>query len=269
MSNLESIFVREFKNSVREVGYKDIFKIPLPECSKDWKVSGTELYAIKGIEAPYYSTLNKTIVKRLPRDKEAKRRVIDKVTRSFKVDEEGKYVYEDYKVPTGSVVVISDMQIELPYQMYVKPKDGYGYIDYVMGKDGIEYMYVLPKTVLYKINQTALVLSVKDMKNFTGMGYTSWTSGKIFLHIIPYSPSSKYTGSKVLETKYSLNYNEEVNEIVKFWQEAGVIPNITLCQLQDDTNLCLKPTTVGYEDYMPVEPLPLSDKEIYGAEEES
>lgn len=261
--------MKEFKNSVKEIGYKDIFKIPLPDECKDWVVSGTELYAIKGIELPYYSKLNKTIVKRLPRDKVAKRRVIDKITRTFKVDEEGNYIYEDYKVPTGSVVVLSDIQIDLPYQKYIKPEDGYGYIDYVMSKDeGIVYMYVIPKTVLYKVNQTALVMSVKDMKNFTGMGYTTWHNGKIFLHIIPYSPTSKYTGSKVLKTKYSLNFNEEVDAIVKFWQEAQVIPNIVLCNLQDETNLCLKPTTVGYDEYIPVEPLPLSDKEIYGAEEE-
>lgn len=257
--------MREFRNSVREVGYKDIFKVPLPEQVSSWNVSGTELYGVRGIDIQFYSELNESIVRRLPKDMVAKRRVIDKATRDFKRDENGSYVYEDYKVPTGSLVVLSNRKINLPYQNYVKPDNGYGYIDFAVSSVGIEYMYVLPKNVLYKVNQTALVVSVKDMKGFSGMGYVTWTMGKIFLHIIPYNPRSQYTGSKVLKTGYTLDYGKEIKSIVDYWQQVRFIPNIALSKLQDDTNLVLKPTVIGYDEYTPIDVLPVSDKEVYGA----
>ena len=256
--------MKEFRNAVREVGYKDIYKVPLPEEVKGWKVSGTEMYGVRGVEKPYYSELNKSFVRKLPRNLTAKRRTIDKVTRGFKMNEDGSYVYEDYKVPTGSIVVLSQKKINLPYTEYLKPVDGYGYIDFATTPDGVDYMYVLPKTVLYRLNQTALVLSLKDMKGFSGMGYTTWKMGKIFLHVIPYSPNAQYTGSKVLKTGWTLDYSKEVQTIVDYWQQVGVIPNIGLCRLQDDTNLVTKPTTIGYNEYNPIESLPLSDKEVYG-----
>lgn len=246
------------------VGYKDIYKIPLPEEVSGWYVSGTEIYGVRGVEKQYYSDLNKSFVRRLPRNMVAKRRVIDKATRGFKTNEDGSYVYEEYKVPSGSLVVISEKEIHLPYSEYLKSVDGYGYIDFSMSKSGLEYMYVLPKSVLYKVNQTALVLSVKNMKNYSGMGYTTWDMGKIFLHIIPYSPNAQYIGSKVLKTGHTLDYTQEVKSIVDYWQNVGVIPNIALCKLQDDTNLVTSPTIVGYDEYNPIESLSLSDKEVYG-----
>lgn len=268
MKTLESIFVSEFKREVANIGYKDIYKIPIPDECKNWNVSGTELYAVNGIRAEFYDKLNKTIVKKLPNGCSAKRRVIDKATRSYLKNENGEYQYEDYSVPSNSIVVTSEIKIELPYKMYKKPsKDGYGYIDFVQKGDKVEYLYVLPKSVLYRVNQTALALSVKNMKNYTGSGYMTWNNGMIFLHIIPYKPNSKYDGTRILKTGYTLNYDNEFKMLLDYWQNTGIIPNIVLCNLSDGTNLAVKGTTVGYESYVPVDNLALSDKEVYGAEE--
>ena len=269
MKSLEDVFKSEFRNEIANIGYKDIYKIPLPEVCKSWDVSGTELYAVKGITTPYYENLNKKIVKRLPKSAVAKRRVIDKATRSFLKDDDGNFVYEDYTVPTGSIVIVSEVKIELPFKFYKRPsKEGYGYIDFIQKKEGTtEYMYVLPESVLYKVNQTALALSVKNMKNFSGSGYMTWSSGMIFLHIIPYKPNSKYDGTRILKTGYSLDYCGEVRSIVNYWQANRVIPNIALCTLNDGTNLAMKGTVVGYESYTPVESLALSDKKVFGSEE--
>lgn len=261
------MFIKEYRNSVKTLGYKDIFSVPLPEECKYWEVSGTELYGVKGIEDSDYSKLNGAVVKRLPRGTVAKRRIIDKVTRAYKVDNKGNYIYEDYPVPSGSVVVSSDRRIELPFDRY-KEKSKYGYIDFKLSAKGTEYLYALPKSVLYRVNQTALVLSVKNMKNYAGMGYTTWDSGKIFLHIIPYNPNASYVGSKVLKTGYSLNYNADIKYIVDFWQSECIIPNITLCGLQDGNNLVLSPTVVGYDEYVPYEQLSLGEREIYNDTED-
>lgn len=251
---------------MKPVGYsKNVFEIPLPDSSKTWEVSGTEMYGVDGVVNESFSCLNKTFVKRLPKGLEAKRRSINKATRDFLRDSDGNYVYESYVVPNGSVVVLSETKISLSYDKYLRAIDGYGYIDFTVTKKGIEYMYVLPKSVLYKINQTALVLSVKDMKNYNGMGYNSWESGKVFLHIIPYNPNSSYTGSKILKTGVTLNYSKEVEEIVNFWQKSvNFIPNILLCQLEDGSNFVLQPTTVGYNEYNPIELISLGEKELYG-----
>ena len=265
MHTLEEVFVKEFKQEIGAVGYKDIYSIPLPSECSSWVVHDSDLFLVRGVENEHYADLNGLLVKKLPAGYVAKRRVIDKVTRSYKQDENG-FVYEDYKVPSGSIVVSSLRDLSLPYSEYANPTDGYGYIDFVRKDGKIEYLYVLPKTVLYKVHQTALALSVKNMKNYSGMGYVTWDNGTIFLHIIPYRPSAQYVGSKILITKHSLDYKNEIDTILNYWQQSGVVPNIPLCTLEDSSNVALKPTAVGYTDYEPVDTLALGDREIYGAD---
>lgn len=267
MKTLEEIFTREFKQSISNVGYKDIYKVPLPDECKSWNVTGTELFAVKGIsdeDAPY-NRLNNTIVKQLPSTMSARRRVVDKATRSFAKTEDGNFIYEDYVVPTGSIVVVSSDNIGVLYKGYkTASKSGYGYVDFVDTTKGREYLYVLPKSVLYGVNQTALALSVTNMKNYSGSGYTTWGNGVIFLHIIPYNPRSKYIGSKILATKCGLDYKYEVRQILNFWQKNKVIPDLRLTVLGDGSNLALKRTAVGYTEYIQIQPLALGDREIYG-----
>lgn len=259
--------MREFRSAVGlRSGHKDIYSVPLPDSVKNWDVSGSYVYAIKGIEEEYFSLLNKTMVKQLPKKYEVKRRIIDKATKSFKKDESGSFVYEDIQVPTASAVVISDVQIGLPYKQYVNPPKGYMYVDFTVDKGSKVYIYALPKDYLYKVNQTALVVSVKDMKNFWGRGYLTWDSGKVFLHVIPYNPNAKYVGSKILKTGTTLDYSSEVKEIIDYWQKVNLIPNVNLCALSTGENLCLKSTVVGYDSYIPIEPIPVNAGEIYGSE---
>ena len=265
MRTVEDVFIKEFKQAVSNVGYKDIFKVPLPESTKNWYVSGTELYVVRDVEAQYYDKLNKTVVKRLPKGMVAKRRVVDKTTRGYKVDEQGKFVYEDYSVPNGSIVVLSPVQLGIPYKGYkTADKEGYGYIDFVQQGNTVEYMYVIPNTKLYKINQLALALSVTNMKNYGGCGYVTWNMGTIFLHVIPYRPASKYVGSRILVTKYSMDFKAEIAELLQYWQMKGVIPNLQLSALSDGSNLALKPTMIGYESYLPVESTAIGDRDVYG-----
>lgn len=271
MKTLEDVFASEFKQSVSGVGYKDIYRIPLPPECETWRVSGTELYKVSGIsesEVPY-CMLNNAIVRQLPSGTVAKRRAIDKATRSFKRDDNGKFVYEDYVVPAGSIVVLSSVQINVLFKEYkYATKTGYGYIDFVTDEYGKSFMYVLPKSVLYKINQTALAVSVKNMKNYSGSGYVTWDNGVIYLHVIPYNPRSQYIGSKILVTKYSLDYRREVSQILQYWQRVGILPDLRLCVMSDGTNIALKQTAVGYSEYIPVDTLAVGDKEIYGCSSE-
>ena len=38
------------------------------------------------------------------------------------------------------------------------------------------------------------------MKNYSGIGLTTWDYGVIFVHVIPYNPNSQYVGTKILKT---------------------------------------------------------------------
>lgn len=266
--NLEDLFIKEFRENVRKQGDKNIHEIPLPKICSNWEVSGTEVDAVKGITKECYNKLNKTVVKRLPKGKEAKRRKIDKVTRGFVKDSSGKFIYEDYKVPVGSVVVTSTKDIGLSYKDYLSTEGGYGYIDFRIINGEKVYMYVLPKEVLYKVNQTALVLTVKSMTCYSGYGYNTWGKGIIFLYVIPYSPSRKYEATLVLKTGHTLDYTKEIKTISDFWEGVNLIPNIALSSLQTGENLCLKNVVINSDKiYNPVEMLPISKKEIFGDEE--
>ena len=266
MATLESIFIKEFKRNMRASQVtKNIYDVPLPKESKNWEVSGSELYAVKGISASagLYKGLNKTLVKKLPKNVVASKRKVDLVTRDFVRDANNRFVYEDVKIPTGSMVVISKTNLNLPYK-YQVDEGGFGYIDYVTNGVTREYMYYIPKKYLYQTHQTALALSVKNMKNYMGMGYLSWKFGTIFLHIIPYKPNQSYVGSKILKTSLGLNYNKEVKGIVDYWIANSIIPNISLCDTDEQGNLVVKETIRGYEEYNSMEELSVGDKEIYG-----
>lgn len=271
MASLESIFIKEFKRSTRLGGLsKNIFEIPLPDEAKNWKVSGGEVFAIKGIDgenAGLFAGLNKTLVKKLPKNVSAERRKVDLVTRDFVRDCNNRYIYEEVKIPTDSIVVISSVNLNLTYK-YSCNEPGFGYIDFVTNGKEREYLYYIPKKYVYKTNQTALALSVKNMKNFTGMGYQTWNNGVIYLHVIPYSPNKNYVGSKILKTSHGLNYSSEVKSIVSFWESIGLIPQIGLSNTTEYGNLVLKETQRGYEEYTSVDEFSLGDKVVFGEDYE-
>lgn len=214
-----------------------------------------------------FKPLNETIVMQVPRNKAIQRRKIDKVTRKYATDG-NTYVYEDYKVPTGSIAIISNINLDLPFDWFkTDSKDGYGYVDYFMSNNRRLYIYVLPKEVLYKANQTALVISKKSsMKCYSGIGYKTWKYGMLYLYIIPYNPSTTYAESIVLKTSLSTNYAKERDILVKHWQDLNIIPNLALCKLSDDTSLAESPMGNTYAEYNALELLPLSKKEILGGD---
>lgn len=266
MPTLEGLFIKEFYKNIRSSSVeKDIFSIPLPVESKSWKVSGSDEVGIKGIpsEAGLYTGLNKKVVKKLPRGVVASKRKVDIVTRDFMRDDKNRFIYEDAVIPSGSTVIVAEESLQLPFGYKCDVK-GFDYVDFIQNGKTREYLYVIPKIYLYETHQTALALSVKNMKNYKGMGYQTWKNGVIYLHIIPYKPNIRYVGTKILKTGYKLDYGSEIKAIVDFWIEKSIIPNVVLSDTTERGNLVLKPTMRGYEEYNPIEEISLGDKEIYG-----
>lgn len=267
MPSLEKTFIKEFKKNIRGRALSgSIYSMPLPRDCENWEVSNCEIYGVSGISIEgggLFAKLNKTLVKRLPRGQVARRKKADLVNKCFVKDSNGSYVYEEVSIPHNSVVIISKDNLKLPFR-YRSMEDGFGYIDVVLNKGVKEYLYYIPKKYLYLTNQTALALSVKNMKNYSGMGYVSWDYGVVYLHVIPYNINRKYVGTKILKTSHGLNYTREVKNIVSFWQSNGIIPDINLCNTVEEGNLVLRNTSRGFEDYEFIEELSLGDKEIYG-----
>lgn len=266
MRTLEENFIKEFKQTYYKGNCSNIYEVPVPEL--DIGVSGTDIFAIKGIEKEHYSLLNNTLVRKVPKGYKVKRRKIDKIHRSFQKDATGKYVYEDFPIPRNTIAVLSDKNIELPYSEYKSmSKDGYNYVDFVGGPKNKDFIYTIPTNVLYKVHQTALVISERNMKNYSGWGFRLFHYGLVYLHVIPYNPNSAYTGSKVLCTKGSRNYKTEIAKIVGNWINTGLLVPFELGELSDGSNLTTAKTQVGYETYEPVESLALSDMQVYGEDE--
>ena len=266
---LESVFISEFRGSSVGRGRGcDIYRLPLDPVCRSWGVSGASLLLIRGLgaSAGLFSGLEGAFVRRVPSGSRVAKRRIDIVTRDFIRDTSGGYVFDEFKVPSESLVIVSDINLKLPYKY--KCPDGYGYIDFSDKKGKREFLYIVPKVFLYPVNQTALALSIKTMKNYSGMGSVTWRFGTVFLHVIPYKSSISYTGTKLLKTGVTLDYNKEVKTIVDFWVNSGIIPNIQLCNTAAKGNLVLKPTNRAFEYYNPFEKLSLGDREVYGCEEE-
>lgn len=266
MPNLEELFIREFNMCKRNgVVNKNIFAVPLPDEVKDWSIS-KDLVAIKGISddaAGLYKQLNKTVCEIVKPGVAIKKRKVDLIHKNFMI-KDGKYVLEDVKIPSNSKCIISDINLKLPYK-YSTKEQGFGYVDFYSRDNKTKYMYFIPKKYMYRVNQLALVLSVKNMKNYMGKGYWSWDFGTIFLHVIPYRSGRSYIGSKVLATSYKMSdFDSKVETILKYWQDIGVIPSLSLCMTSELGNLAISETVVGYCDYSPVEELSLGDKEVYG-----
>ena len=273
MRDLESIFVREYKEAVKaSIGSKGIYDVPLPPVVKQWEVSGTDMYNVRDIKESEFSALENKYVRKVPSKYAIQRRVVDKVTRNPKTDEEGNLLYKEVKVPVSSIAVFSHQNLKLKYSWFASDscKNGYGYVDYIV-QDGKQhdklYIYILPKSVLYKVNQTALVMTTKgSMKNYTGVGYQTWSMGIIHFFVIPYKPNVSYENTRVLATRGDCLYKKYLDCIIKYWLSVNFIPELNLSELGDGSNLTQKLVPDSGENYIPCESIPLNGKEIYGSE---
>lgn len=202
----------------------------------------------------------------LPRGTKVSRRVIDKVTRSYKKDDIGNFLVEDYVIPSGSMVVLSSVKLGIPFNAYLRPSEGFGYVDFIRSKDGsVEYLYVVPKKYLYRAHQTALAVSVSNnLRCYEGKGFQSWKNGVVFIKIIPYSPNRSFKDSKILKTGIGLNYSKECQKLLKLWVESGFIPNPSDCILDSDgSNIALTICNPMSEGYIPFDVIPVGEKELY------
>jgi len=233
--------------------------IDLP--TRDYDISTREKVVIKGIVEDYYNVLNDSEAMIWSHGKLSKRKFDYKG--EFIKDDNGHYITEEVVLPHECVAVMSDLKIGVPTKFISKEK--FGYVDFVQRKrkDGskeLKYIYIIPRDYCYKLNQTALVLSLTKLRSYYAGSSVALQNGYIlYMYVIPYKPTSKrFKNYLIVKTKTSVDYSDEINELVQYWNSRGYLFDYEMCQvysgLDGRTNVAYEsmPDMMGvYERYDP------------------
>lgn len=268
MPTLDEIYKKDFNKARSSVPPQGtIYDLKLPKGSLPVK----DFYNVKGITEEYFDKLNETNVMLLPRGYQLTRRLLNS-DGQFRVKKDGSFFTIDIKLPKNAVAVVSNQKIGLPYN-HVADSEGYDYVDYVDVKDdkgnitGKRYIYILPKSVLYKVNFNALAISTKKMKSYSGLSIKTWGFGVLNLCVIPYKPNLTYTSTQILFARGSLNFNKEIHDVLSELIKLGIVSNPQDYILDDGENIGVVALDPAYNtfEYEPVSLTPLAsltDKEL-------
>lgn len=247
---LEELFCREFNQMMLQrkanTGLFNLSALDLPEgvfgeiCTRDKVI-------IKNIEEEYYSLLNNSGALLWSHGKLSKRKFD---YRGEFIKKDGKYVVEPVTLPHESVAVISDVKIGVPTKF--KSKESFDYVDVLhrKNKDGsvdVRYVYIVPREYCYKLNQTALVLSLNKLRvYYYGSSVCLQNGYVLYMYIIPYkATSTRNTNYRVLDTGTDLDeYQTKIDSLIQYWYSRGYLFNYEACQLYEGVK---GRTNIAYE----------------------
>lgn len=258
MQNSDVVFYKEFNNMMNErramparFGYVDL---PFPELST--MIMGTpkrkmcfigvspknEWASEDGkITEPYFEVLNGTTAELVGKTTLQKRQFLS--DGSFRRDKNGDFVTTDVPVKKDSVAILSPVNIHLKTFEYDERghkknhnvSDGFKYVDYIKNpEDGsVKYIYIIPKKYVHLVNLCALVITLNKHRNYYKGSRLALQNGNwVYIYVIPYkyreNPSYRVCG-----VKDSTDFDEEVNNILTFWYQMGIIFDLNLTVLQN------------------------------------
>lgn len=211
----------------------DMYSLSIPKESLGNIVTRDMVY-IKGIDEEYYNNLNNTEAMIWSHGKLC-RRTFDYKGEYIK-DENGNYVTKDVTLPHECIAVISTVKIGVPVKF--KPKKPFEYVDCIARQlpDGTKetcYVYIIPREYCYKLNQTALVMSMNKLRTYYSGASLALRNGyTLYLYVVPYRPTTNRARSyRVLSTKTDINYSREIGNLMQYWLEQGVLYQPQLCEL--------------------------------------
>ena len=236
MLSIDELFYREFTNlqqRLRAVPSYSVEQLPVPSdlytnnifLKKHW-------CHIEGIKTEYYKKLNGADVVLAGKVKLQKKK-FDYKSQYIK-NSDGSYVYEDVSCPKNCVAILSDRQINVPYSF--QDKD-FIYVDMLLeseiGQSKYKYVYIIPKSYCYRVNQTALVVTAVKLKKqfYFGMQLALQNGRCAYLYVIPYNPSNYTARFKVLCSKLDSDYTKEINKVCNYWLANNIIYNPNWCGL--------------------------------------
>lgn len=262
MTDLNTIFMREFKQTMRQrraitsnmslVGLEMPGRLATPVC-----ISPYRQVHIQGIDCEYYDKLNDTDACLLSRPSLLRRKFDS--SGSLIKDKDGNYVTENVPVPRECCAIVSSVKVGVPLKFSSKDET-FIYVDYIAqkgNKNRVKYIYIVPKKYCYEINQTALILSLNKIRGFYyGERVTLQNGFDIYFYVVPYKPTTSARAYHVVATKNSDSYTAEINAIKDLWSQRGILFPPDLLAVPEDMvaggNLgyeLLNPTFDIYEKY--------------------
>lgn len=216
-------------------GYVELNDIPMPESLySKMHVDKRDMVVISPIDDEYYGKIGDSIAMLWGRGKLMRRKYDYKGEFIMK---DGNYVWTDVSCPSDCVAVVSDKSIGVPNSY--KPKEHFEYVDMISRKvDGVvqhKFVYIIPRKYCYKVNQTALVLSWTKLRvYYSGVNLAMQNGHRLFVYIIPYKPTSGTMHNyRVIMSKPSIDYAQELAEIQKYWVENKIIFDPAHCELYE------------------------------------
>lgn len=258
----DEIFIKQFKNmmNIRSSLFPPFKLSDLP--LGDDMFSGTpkrSLAIIRGIDEPFFSRLNNWTVELVGRSTLSKRLALS--DGSFRKDDKGNYVVTPVPVPNISVAVISSLSIGL-LRKYEDGRihnvsDGFKYVDYFVSDGNKKYIYIIPRSNVYKLNLSALVVSLTHRRSFYKGCKLALQNGRyVYLYVVPFKYRS-YGEEVVVGVKPSINFEKEVSTLLSYWLSIGVTFDLSLTKLDDTLNgvnnvgILDIEGTLSYEDFTP------------------
>lgn len=258
MATAEENFAREFNKTIaklpKQPSILDMYN-PLKEVEMPLGKS----YIIDGIEDEVFSKLNGAQVQDLGKivpelsvfDARGKR----------KTDVNGNVVKNKAKLPKGSLFIRADRKVDIPFK-YADQETDYGYADaWVEAPDGLKYVYAVPKSTLFRVNMTALVVSSKHVKAYNGYTLKTWHYGQITIAVIPYNVSAKYTNTNILVIGTGIDYDSLIKEYISRLEKKGIVPKIEYFGIDSGlNNLVFGTIAPSYSEYSVRSELALSEE---------
>lgn len=192
-----------------------------------------------GIKEEYYVALNNADVfywadyRKLSRRKAAstKETMYDNQGRvyskdGFQVDvKTGEIVREEVTVPKGSVVVITTVNIHVPYSY--KPKEqGFMYVDFEMIGGKPYRIYVIPAHYCFPLNEMCLTITRGFRGNSVDSYVVSFVNGTtLVLSVIPLESAlrDKKDDSVIIARHTDLNFGQMIRHLTEYWIKQGVM----------------------------------------------
>lgn len=283
MKSAEQIFVQEFKQMQAQLKANnplfDMYSLEIPKESLG-TITTRDMVIIKGIQEEYYDKLNNTEALIWSHGKLCRRKFDYKG--EYIKDDNGNYVTQDVTLPHECIAIISTVRLGVPTKF--KPKQAFEYVDCITrtgadGKKEICYVYIIPREYCYKLNQTALVMSLTKLRSYySGASFALRNGYTIYLYVIPYKPTTTRTRSyRLLSTKTSIDYSTELQGLMSAWLQMGVLYNPQLCELYEGlegrTNISMEEYASSVDEYVRYDPEKNLAKvdtlnEMWGDEEE-
>jgi len=273
MASLDQIFARDFKRMMGALkatsGYINLTDIPVPpELVPMMNRARSDMVAIYPIQEEYYSKLGNTLA--LLWKGALQRRKYD-YRGEYMRGKDGNFIWEPLSCPSDCAAVVSSISIQVPLKF--KPKENMQYVDMISREreDGTReayFVYLLPKKYLYKVNQTALVISWNKLKKYYSGVMLATQSGRyMYLYIIPYRPTrNEQHNYRILMTKPSIDYDAELALLHKYWIDNNVIFSPAYCELSepvgDTLNMAVKEIDGVLDEYVRLDP----NKNLAGVE---